>query len=91
MADWDSKTVYDAATGATIQFKTLHVEIPERRVTLGDSLLASADGWGVYYFKIRTGTYSITGSCDGYESVTQVVHVEPNGRQYVNFFLPRKR
>ena len=59
-------------------------------MTLGDSVLAVADAWGQYVFKIRTGTYSITGSCEGYESVTQTVTVEPNGRHYVNFFLPRK-
>jgi hypothetical protein len=90
MADWDAKTVYDAATGATIQFKTFQHEVAERRVMLGDSLLDVADGWGQYNFKIRTGTYSLTGSCDGYESVTQTVIVEPNGRHYVNFFLPVK-
>jgi hypothetical protein len=89
MADWDAKTVFDAATGATIQFKTFQNMVPERRVVLGDSLLVTADAWGQYYFKIRTGTYSITGTCDGYESVTQIVSVEPNGRQYANFFLPR--
>ena len=91
MADWDSKTLYDATTSATIQVKTLKHDVPERRVTLGDSLLAAADGWGQYVFKIRTGTYAITGSCEEYESVTQFVTVEPNGRQYVNFFLPRKK
>jgi hypothetical protein len=90
MAGWDAKTVFDAATGATIQFKTMQHEVAERRVMLGDSLLAVADGWGQYTFKIRTGTYSLTGSCEGYENVTQTVRVEPNGRHYVNFFLPVK-
>jgi hypothetical protein len=90
MADWGAKTVYDAATGATVQYKTFEHEVAERRVTLRDSVLASADAWGQYVFKIRTGTYSITGSCDGYESVTQTVVVEPKGRHYVNFFLSRK-
>jgi hypothetical protein len=89
LAGWDAKTVYDAATGATLQTKTLQVEVPERRVMLGDSLLATADWWGQYWFKIRTGTYAITGSCEGYESVTQIITVEPNGRLYVNFFMPR--
>jgi hypothetical protein len=90
MADWNAKTVYDAATGATIQFKTFDHEVAERRVTLGDSMLAAADAWGQYVFKIRTGTYRFTGSCEGYESVTRTIIVEPNGRHYVNFFLPRK-
>jgi hypothetical protein len=90
MRDWSAKTLYDAATGATIQYKTFDHEVAERRVSLGDSVLAAADAWGQYVFKIRTGAYSLTGSCEGYESVTQTVNVEPNGRHYVNFFLPVK-
>ncbi len=89
MAEWGAKTVYDAATGATIQYKTFEHAVPERRVALGDSVLAEADAWGQYVFKIRTGTYRITGSCEGYESVTRTVTVEPDGRHYMNFFLPR--
>ena len=90
MADWGAKALYDAATGATIQYKTFDHEVPERRVTLGDSVLAVADAWGQYVIKIRTGVYRITGSCEGYESVTRTVTVEPDGRHYMNFFLPRK-
>ena len=91
MANWDARTICDAATGATIQFKTYQNEVPERRITLGDSLLDTADAWGQYYFQIRAGTYPVTGSCEGYESVTQIVTVEPNGRQYVNFFLSKNK
>jgi hypothetical protein len=90
MRDWNAKTLYDAATGATIQYKTYDHEVAERKVSLGDSVLAEADAWGQYVFKIRTGAYGLTGSCDGFESVTQTVIVEPNGRHYVNFFLPVK-
>ncbi len=90
MADWDAKYIFDAVTGATIQYKTFHYEIPERRVFLGDSLLVTADAWGQYWFKIQSGTYRITGSCDGYYDVARIIRVLPNSRNYINFFLTRK-
>jgi hypothetical protein len=90
LAQWDAKKIFDAATGATVQAKTFGYEIPNRKVFLGDSLLAISDVWGQYWFKIQCGTYPITGSCEGYYDSTQVIKVLPDARSYVNFFLRRK-
>ena len=90
LANWDAKYIFDAVTGATIQYKTLKYPVPDRKVYLGDSLLAIADAWGQYWFKIQCGTYRITGSCDGYNDASRVIKVLPDTRVYVNFFLTRK-
>jgi hypothetical protein len=89
LANWDAKRIFDAATGATIQYKTLGYEVGERRVYLGDSLLAVSDAWGQFWFKIPCGTRPIKGSCEGYYDAAQVVKVLPNTHHYVNFFLIR--
>lgn len=90
MSGWDAKRIFDSATGATVQAKTFGYEIPDRKVFLGDSLLAISDVWGQYWFEIQCGTYPITGSCQGYHDSTVVIKVIPNTKVYVNFFLRRK-
>jgi hypothetical protein len=90
LKDWDPKRIYDASTGATLQVKTFGYELPDRRVFLGDSLVALADAWGQYAFKIQCGTYPLTGSCEGYGDAVRVIKVLPDVRNYANFFLKRK-
>ena len=90
MASWDSKKIFDDVTGATVQAKTLGYEIPDRKVFLGDSLLAISDGFGQYWFKIQCGIYPITGYCEGYHDTTLVIKVLPDTKVYANFFLHRK-
>ncbi len=90
LASMTEKEICDGGTGATLQAKTLGYYIPDRTVSLGDSLLAYSDGYGQYWLKLPTGTYPLTGACEGYKSRTRVVTVPPNdGRVYLNFFLPR--
>jgi hypothetical protein len=90
IGEWDAKHVFDAATGATIQYKTLGYEVYDRRVFLGDSLLTTSDGWGQFFFRIPGGTYPLTATCAGYDSETVVVRVLPDTKNYINFFLYRK-
>ncbi len=90
LANWDADSVWAGVTGATLQTKTLGYEIPPRTIRLGDSLLAYTDGFGQYWFRIQGGTYPITGSCDGYQSVTKVVKAIPDQKVYLNFILPRE-
>jgi hypothetical protein len=91
MGQWSDRQVVDAITGATLQTKTLHYEVPDRIVTLGDSMLAMADGFGQFWFRIRPGTYTLTGRCEGYESLTKTVNLFPGDQNYVVFFLPRQK
>jgi len=90
MADWDAKMVYDASTGATIQYKTLGYEVYDRQVFLGDSLLATSDAWGQYFFRLPVGTYPLTAACAGYDSLTVMARILPEARNFFDFFLNRK-
>ena len=90
LVDWDAKQIFNDITGATIQAKTLQYDVPDRKVFLGDSLLAISDGWGQYWFQIQCGTYPIRGCCEGYYDTTQVIKILADTRSYVNFFLYRK-
>jgi uncharacterized glyoxalase superfamily protein PhnB len=90
LSGWTEKEIYDGGTGATLQTKTLEYFVPDRTVSLGDSILAYSDGWGQYFFRMPVGTYSLTGACEGYKSVTRVVRVEADVKTYLNFFLPRE-
>jgi hypothetical protein len=89
LANWTEKQIFEAATGATLQFKTLNDDVPDRYVFLGDSLMATADFWGQYYIIIPCGTYPLTGSCEGYKSEMRVVKVLPDSRNYINYILSR--
>jgi len=90
MAEWDDEQIFASVTGATIQAKTLMYDVPDRKVFLGDSLLAITDGFGQYWIEIQCGTYCITGTCEGYKDAMQVIKVLPDTRVYVNFFLYRE-
>jgi hypothetical protein len=90
LADWSEKQIYDAATGATLQSKTLLYFVPDRFVSLGDSAMTTSDAWGQYGLYMPWGTYPLTGSCEGYENITRVVNVQPGSQNYINFFLPRE-
>jgi hypothetical protein len=89
LAEWSAQQICDAATGATIQYKTLRPFVPNSFVFLGDSLLVMADAWGQFGIRIQCGTYPFTGICNDYQSVTGVARIVPDGRTYLNFFLPR--
>jgi len=93
LTDWTDKEICDAFTGATIQYKTLKPFIPYSYVYLGDDSLIRADNWGQYAIQIQCGTYPFTAICNEYQTVTGVVRVvpegHPDGRAYLNFFLPR--
>jgi hypothetical protein len=87
---WSDLEVYQSGTGATLQSKTLGYEVPDRKVWLGDSLLAKADNWGQYSFKLQCGTYPITATCEGYNNIDTVITVIPDERIYLNFFMHRQ-
>ena len=90
LADWGNRQVFEGVTGATLQTKTMHYDVPDRCVFLGDSLLAYSDAFGQFWLEIQCGTYPITGSCEGYFDKSRVITVLPDTRHYLNFFLFRK-
>ncbi|MBN1483023.1 hypothetical protein EH223_13955 [candidate division KSB1 bacterium] len=90
LVNWSEKQIFDAATGATLNLKTLRSEVPECTVFLGDSAIASADAWGQYWFTIPSGTYPFTGACEGYEDIMHILKIEPDSRNYLNFILPNQ-
>ncbi len=87
---WDEEQVYDGVTGATIDKFGFHHDVPERKVISDDTILTVSDGYGQYYFKIQSGTYLLTGSCDGYADTSREIKVLPGSSNYVNFFLRKK-
>ena len=90
LANWSDKEMFEGVTGATLQSKTLRRELPERRVFLGDSLLAISDDFGQCWFNLQIGTYPVRATCDGYEDTEQVIRVLPDEKNYVIFFLDRE-
>ena len=90
IGEWDAEQVFNAVTGATIQSKTLDYLVPDRKVTMNDSLLAVSDAWAQYWFIVQQGTYYVKGACEGYEEIGQVIKVVPDTYHYYNFFLPRE-
>jgi hypothetical protein len=89
LASWDARRIWMETTGATIQMKTLEYDVPDRNVFLGDSLLATTDGFGQFWFNLQAGTYCIRGTCEGYQDATQVIKVLPGTRIYSNIYLRR--
>lgn len=90
LAEWSEQQVCDAATGATLQSKTLGYLVPDRFVSLSDSSITFSDAWGQYGIFLPSGTYPLTGTCDTYQSVTRIVKVMPDSTIYKNFILPRE-
>jgi hypothetical protein len=91
---WNDRELFEGTTGATLQTKWLQIELPDRILFLGDSLLAYSDGFGQCWAKLQCGTYPLTGVCEGYRSVTRTVHIVPyappeSEKSYVIFFMNR--
>lgn len=91
MKNWGAKQIFDAATGATMQYKTFGYPVPPQEVYLEDSLLATSDAWGQFSFKLQCGTYPLRGMCEGYQDTTQIVKILPNTPNYVIFFLSKNQ
>lgn len=90
LAEWDDQQVYTAATGATIQAKWFPGFTGTRVIYLGNDSIGYADAWGQYAAVIQCGTYSFTGTCDGYKSKTHVVTIVKDTKTYLNFILERE-
>jgi hypothetical protein len=90
MNTWDERMVYDATTGATIFKLGPQTGVPARNVSLDDSIIAVADGFGMYVFKIQSGTYQIKGSREGYADALRVIKVLPGSNNCVNLFLEKQ-
>lgn len=90
LSEWDDQQIYNAATGATIQKKWFDSFSGKRIVFLGNDSLGHADAWGQYAFVIQCGTYSFTGTCDGYKSTNHVVTIVEDTKTYLNFLLERE-
>mgnify|MGYP006289039625 FL=1 len=89
MTLWNAQELFDGVTGATLQSKTLRMELPPRQIFIGDSLIAITDDFAQAWFDVQAGTYPLRGCCEGYVDSTQVVRVIPDERVYVAFFLDR--
>lgn len=89
LANYNSKEIFDGISGATLQAKYLQYEVPPREVFLGDSLVATSDGFGQYWVNLPNGTYPFTATCQGYKSITTQFKIYPDSIQYLNFFLER--
>ncbi|MBN2102941.1 hypothetical protein JW835_02770 [bacterium] len=86
---WDDQQMFEGTTGATIQKKWLHYDIPQIYLYLGDSLISGCDAFGQFWCELQSGTYPIRGTCGGYQDAVQVVKVLPDEKTYVNFFMER--
>lgn len=98
MAGWSDEEVWDGLSAATLQAKTLEREVPDRIVWLGSledlrqgkaTILAYGDGFGQFWFKLPPGTWTVTGSCEGYQPQERTVTLVAGQTSYLNFYLPR--
>lgn len=90
MKTWGEKEIYDAVTGATMYKIAIPDPYPPRTVSLDDSIIAISDGFAQYWFTIQSGTYLITGACNGYNDTSRIIKVLPGSNNYINFFLRKK-
>jgi len=91
MKTWSDKQLWDGLTGATLQAKTFDGEAPgECTVWLDEKILAYADGFGQFWFKIKPGVYTFAAKCPGYAPVSLKVELFAGERKYINFILPRE-
>jgi hypothetical protein len=87
---WDEHEIYDGVTGATMYKIAYPDPFPPRTVSLDDSIIAVSDGFAQYWFTIQSGTYLITGACNGYNDSTRIIKILPGSKNYINFFLRKK-
>ena len=88
--NWDDKEIHDAATGATIQKKWFPDLKGQNIIYLGNDSIGKSDAFGQYGLIIQCGTYSFTGTCEGYKSKTHVVTVTQDSKTYLNFLLEKE-
>lgn len=87
METWNEEEIYDGVTGATILEENSVTTFQQAELFIADSLLRYGDVYGQYWFEIQTGTYPISGKCEGYSSKTQIITVLPNTKTYLNYYL----
>jgi len=87
---WTDKEMFEGTTGATIQKKWLHYDIPQIYIYLEDSLISGCDTFGQFWCQLQSGTYPIRGTCEDYEDVVEIIQVLPDDTTYINFFMERK-
>jgi hypothetical protein len=82
---------FDGVTNATMCFKIVGVDLGDRSIFVGDSLIALADAWGQFWFRLPRGVYPLKATCDGYQNDVRIVKVLPTPPDtvYTNFYLPR--
>lgn len=85
--NWTEKEIYDGVSGATIQPWRWPVEISEGEIYLGDSLIASADEYGQFWYALQSGTYPITAKTEGYKDLTRIISIKTNEKGYSNFVM----
>jgi hypothetical protein len=88
---WTPKEQFDGLTNATMCFKIVQTDLGDRSVVLGDSVIALADAWGQFWFRLPRGVYPLKGTCEGYQNDMRIVRVLPTPPDtvYANFYLPR--
>jgi hypothetical protein len=90
MNTWNDSNICDGHTGATMYSIAYPDPFPPRTVKLDDSVIAVSDAFAQYLFTIQSGTYLVTGTCDGYNDTTRIIKVLPGSKNYINFFLRKK-
>lgn len=92
MANWDAQQIWQSSTGATLISKFLQYDVPRAKIYLDGTQISITDDWAQFAFKLQSGTYRITGTCDGYYDASETVTVLPGklaDAVYVTFFMMR--
>jgi len=87
LENWTEKDICDGVTGATIMEDNYEFEFKQPQLFIGDSLIKYADVYGQYWIEVQSGTYPLTGKCEGFSSKTEIIKVMQDAREYVNFYI----
>lgn len=89
LINWTMQDIFDGVTGATLQSKTLRMNLPLRTIYIGETLVAVADEFAQSWFDLQSGTYPFVGKCEGYQNAHAVIHVKRAEHVYIAFLMKR--
>ena len=87
IGSWNAESLWDGTTGATLQTKTLGEDLGDATLWLDGQIVAYADSWGQFWFKIQPGQYTITTRCQWYVDCVQKITVPAVPKHWISVVI----